>query len=76
MGTVLLPADGEWWCDPRNKRRNFQPSAKSKTRYSTLGFKGGGPLDDGSVWPVAYAIQDWTPAVEKRVTALINQALA
>jgi uncharacterized protein YdhG (YjbR/CyaY superfamily) len=54
----------------------FQDSGKFKYRYSTLGFQDTANLDDGNIWPVAYALTDWTPAVEKRVTELVKAALS
>jgi uncharacterized protein YdhG (YjbR/CyaY superfamily) len=52
----------------------FQDSGKFKYRYSTLGFQDSANLDDGDIWPVSYALQKWTPAVEKKVIALIKKA--
>nr|BFE65741.1 DUF1801 domain-containing protein [Dactylosporangium thailandense] len=52
----------------------FQPAQKFKTRYATLGFNEDAALDDGDFWPVAYALQELTPAVEQRIAALIKQA--
>ena len=52
----------------------FQPAAKFKTRYATLGFNDPAHLDDGDVWPVAYAITKLTPAGEAKVAALIKKA--
>ena len=52
----------------------FQDSGKFKYRYSTLGFQDAADLDDGDMWPVAYALQKWTPAVEKKVVALVKAA--
>jgi uncharacterized protein YdhG (YjbR/CyaY superfamily) len=54
----------------------FQDSGKFKYRYSTLGFQDAANLDDGDIWPVAYALQDWSPAVEKKVAALVKAAVA
>jgi uncharacterized protein YdhG (YjbR/CyaY superfamily) len=54
----------------------FQDSGKFKYRYSTLGFQDAANLDDGDIWPVAYALQAWSPAVEKKVTALVKAAIA
>ena len=54
----------------------FQGAATFKTRYSTLGFNDIANLDDGAIWPTAYAITKWTPAVEKQVVALIKQAVS
>ena len=52
----------------------FQPAAKFKTRYATLGFNDPAHLDDGDVWPVAYAITKLTAADESKIAALIKKA--
>jgi uncharacterized protein YdhG (YjbR/CyaY superfamily) len=52
----------------------FQPAAKFKARYSTLGFNDPATLDDGDAWPVAYALLKLTPAVEKQLTAVLRKA--
>jgi uncharacterized protein YdhG (YjbR/CyaY superfamily) len=54
----------------------FKNAGKFKERYSTLGFEGAANLDDGDLWPVVYAIVDWTPAVEKKVAALVKAAVS
>jgi uncharacterized protein YdhG (YjbR/CyaY superfamily) len=54
----------------------FQDSGKFKYRYSTLGFQDTANLDDGDIWPVSYALQQWTPAVEKKVVELVKAALS
>ena len=54
----------------------FQDSGKFSYRYSTLGFQDTAHLDDGDLWPVAYAITAWTAAVEARVVALVTAATA
>jgi uncharacterized protein YdhG (YjbR/CyaY superfamily) len=54
----------------------FQNAGKFKYRYSTLGFQETAHLDDGDMWPVTYAILEWNPAVEKRVTELVRTALS
>jgi uncharacterized protein YdhG (YjbR/CyaY superfamily) len=54
----------------------FQNSGKFNYRYSTLGFQEAANLDDGDMWPVAYALMKWTPAVEKKVTALVKAAVS
>lgn len=54
----------------------FQDSGKFNYRYSTLGFQDTANLDDGDIWPVSYAIQKWTPAVKKKVVALVQAALS
>jgi uncharacterized protein YdhG (YjbR/CyaY superfamily) len=53
----------------------FQDSGKFKYRYSTLGFQDVAHLDDGDMWPVAYALAAWSPAVEQRITELLRTAL-
>ena len=52
----------------------FQDSGKFKYRYSTLGFQDAANLDDGDLWPVSYALVRWSPAVEKKVVALVKAA--
>jgi uncharacterized protein YdhG (YjbR/CyaY superfamily) len=54
----------------------FQDSGKFKYRYSTLGFQEAASLDDGDLWPVSYAIQAWSPEVEKRVAELVKAAIS
>jgi uncharacterized protein YdhG (YjbR/CyaY superfamily) len=54
----------------------FQNAGKFKYRYSTLGFQESANLDDGDMWPVSYALAEWTPAVEKRVTELVKAAVS
>jgi uncharacterized protein YdhG (YjbR/CyaY superfamily) len=52
----------------------FQPASKFKVRYSTFGFQPDATIDDGDMWPVAFAVTKLTPAVEKRIVELIKQA--
>jgi uncharacterized protein YdhG (YjbR/CyaY superfamily) len=54
----------------------FQDSGKFKYRYSTLGFQEAANLDDGDIWPVSYALSDWSPAVERKVTELVKAAVS
>ncbi|TCC06019.1 iron chaperone [Kribbella soli] len=54
----------------------FQDAAKFKYRYSTFGFQDSANVDDGDMWPTSYAITKLTPAVEKRLVALIKQAVS
>ncbi len=54
----------------------FQDAGKFKYRYSTIGFQDAAHLDDGDLWPVAYALVDWSTAVEQRVTALVKAAVS
>jgi len=52
----------------------FQPAKKFKTRYATLGFNDPARLDDGDMWPVAYALRKLTSAEETRISALVKKA--
>ena len=52
----------------------FQDSGKFSYRYSTLGFQDPAHLDDGDLWPVSYALLQWSPAVEKRIVELVKAA--
>ena len=54
----------------------FQDSGKFNYRYSTLGFQDAANLDDGGLWPVAYALLEWSPLVEKKVTKLVKAAVS
>jgi hypothetical protein len=54
----------------------FQPAAKFKTRYATLGFNDVAHLDDGAMWPVAFALKELTAADEARIAALVKQAVS
>jgi uncharacterized protein YdhG (YjbR/CyaY superfamily) len=54
----------------------FQDAGKFKYRYSTLGFQDAAHLDDGDLWPVSYALQGWSPAVEKKVVSLVKAAVS
>jgi len=54
----------------------FQDSGKFKYRYSTLGFQEAANLDDGDLWPVAYALQKWSAVVEKKVAELVKAAVS
>jgi uncharacterized protein YdhG (YjbR/CyaY superfamily) len=54
----------------------FQDSGKFKYRYSTLGFQDAANLDDGDIWPVAYALDAWSPQVEKKITDLVKAAIS
>ncbi|MFD0784202.1 iron chaperone [Micromonospora azadirachtae] len=54
----------------------FKNSGKFNTRYSTLEFQDAAKLDDGDLWPVSYAVQRWSPAVEKKIAELVAAAVA
>jgi len=53
----------------------FQPAQKFKTRYSTLGFSDEAKIDDGRMWPVAFALTELTAADEARIAALVKKAV-
>lgn len=53
----------------------FQNAGKFNYRYSTLGFQDAANLDDGDLWPVAFALQGWSTQVEKRVVELVKAAI-
>lgn len=55
---------------------SFKNSGKFNQRYSTLEFQDAANLDDGDVWPVSFAIQKWTPAVERKVAELVKAAVS
>jgi uncharacterized protein YdhG (YjbR/CyaY superfamily) len=54
----------------------FQPAQKFKTRYATFGFTDIAHLDDGSFWPVAFALKELTPSVEKEIRSLLKRAVS
>jgi len=53
----------------------FQSAQKFKTRYSTFGFSDTANLDEGSLWPVAFALKELTAAEETRIIALVKKAV-
>ncbi len=54
----------------------FQPAQKFKTRYATLGFNDSARLDEGSLWPVVFALKNLTPTEEARIIALVKKAVS
>ena len=52
----------------------FQDAGKFKVRYATLGFQDPAKLDDGAMWPTAYAVTKIGPSEEKQITALVKRA--
>ena len=52
----------------------FQTAQKFKTRYATLGFNDSANLDEGALWPVAFALKELTAAEEARIRALVKKA--
>lgn len=53
----------------------FQSAQKFNTRYATLGFSDAANLDEGAMWPTAFALTELTAAEEARVEALVKKAL-
>ena len=52
----------------------FQSAGKIKARYATFGFSDKANLDQGAMWPTAFALRELTPAVEKQIASLVNKA--
>lgn len=53
----------------------FQAASKFKTRYATLGFNDAAKIDDGTMWPTAFALTSLTAADEKKIAALVTKAV-
>ena len=53
-----------------------QPAVKFKVRYATLGFDEPANLDDGEMWPTAFAVLAWNAAIEKKVADLVARAVS
>jgi hypothetical protein len=54
----------------------FQSAQKFKTRYATFGFSDKANLDEGAMWPTAFALTELTAADEARITALVKKAVS
>ena len=54
----------------------FQSAQKFKTRYATFGFSDAANLDEGALWPVAFALKELTAAAEARIGALVKKAVS
>jgi uncharacterized protein YdhG (YjbR/CyaY superfamily) len=54
----------------------FQSAQKFKTRYATLGFSDTANLDEGALWPTAFALKELTPTEEARIIALVKKAVS
>jgi uncharacterized protein YdhG (YjbR/CyaY superfamily) len=54
----------------------FQHADKFKARYGTFGFNDTAKLDQGEMWPTSFAVKEWTPAVEKKITQLVKKAVS
>lgn len=66
-GMPAYARDGEVVCF-------FQAASKFKTRYATLGFSDKAKLDDGALWPTAYALVELTAKAEAAIAALLTRA--
>ena len=53
----------------------FTPASKFKERYATFGFNATANLDDGAMWPTAFALTELTPDVEARIGELVKRAV-
>ena len=54
----------------------FQPAQKFNTRYATFGFSDKANLDEGALWPVAFALKELTAAEEARIGELVKKAVS
>jgi uncharacterized protein YdhG (YjbR/CyaY superfamily) len=54
----------------------FQSAQKFKTRYATVGFSDKANLDDGALWPTAFALKELTAAAEAKIAALVKKAVS
>jgi len=54
----------------------FQSAQKFNARYATLGFNDVANLDDGAMWPTAFALKDLSPAEETKIIALVKKAVS
>ncbi len=52
----------------------FQTAQKFNTRYSTFGFNDSANLDEGVMWPVAFALKELTATAEAKIAALVKKA--
>ena len=71
-----------WYGMPAYANKNgkvvcfFQGASKFKYRYATLGFNDAANLDEGHLWPIAYALTKLTPVEEARIVALVKKAVS
>jgi len=68
-GMPAYAEDGEVVCF-------FQPAQKFKTRYATFGFSDAANLDEGAMWPVAFALKELTATEEARISTLVKKAVS
>ena len=67
-GMPAYSKDGKVFC-------HFQSAQKFKTRYATIGFSDKAKLDDGGLWPTAFALKEMNAAVEAKIAALLKKAV-
>ena len=68
-GMPAYAKDGEVVCF-------FQDAGKFKARYATFGFSDAAKLDQGGLWPVAFALKELTAAEEKKLGTLVKKAVS
>jgi uncharacterized protein YdhG (YjbR/CyaY superfamily) len=68
-GSPAYAKDGKVLC-------YFQSAQKFKTRYMTFGFSDSANLDEGNMWPIAFALKKLTAAEEVRIAALVKKAVS
>ena len=78
-GSALSPKT--WYGMPAYARDGnvvcfFQSAQKFKTRYATLGFSDKANLDEGDMWPIAFALKEMTAAEEATIAALVKKAVS
>ncbi len=69
-----------WYGMPAYERNGqiiifFQERNKFKNRYSTIGFTDKAHLDDGTIWPTAFAVTEWNKKVNEKMRELIERAI-
>lgn len=80
LAAAPQPAPRLWYGMPAYARGrkvlcHFQGAQKCKTRCATLGVSDQAALDDGTVWPTAFALTELTAADEERISALVRKAV-
>jgi len=76
---VLTPKT--WYGMPAYAREGklicfFKSADKFKSRYATFGFSDAANLDEGGLWPVAFALKELTAAAEAKISALVKKAVS
>ena len=63
-------------CQGRQSRLLLPKRQKFKTRYATFGFMHEAKLDEGAMWPTAFAVKELTAAEEAKIAALVRKAVS